>query len=301
MSTAVKSFSQDFLRSLQQKAKDYAVLVKVTLNLTVVFSAVFGYLLASGMNFTGVGVVAIMMGGFLVTSSANALNQIFEKDYDRLMKRTANRPLATGRMHPSEAFLIAGISGVAGLLILWYFFNPTTALLGAISLISYAFIYTPLKRYSTVAVFVGAIPGALPPAIGWVAFTGSITMEAHMLFAIQFLWQFPHFWAIGWLGYEDYKKAGFKLLRIDIDGRNRQTAMQIIVYIVGLMFVAVMPFIMGLTGKIALVVSLVLGMYFLYQAVVLYKKCDNPSALKVMYASLFYLPLMQIIMIIDKV
>jgi len=288
MNTAVKSFSQDFLRSLIQKAKDYAVLVKVTLNLTVVFSALFGYLLASGMSFTGVGVFAIMMGGFLVSSSANALNQIFEKDYDRLMKRTANRPLATGRMHPSEAFLVAGISGVSGLLILWYFFNPTAALLGAIS-------------FSTIAVLVGAIPGALPPAIGWVAFTGTMSIEAHMLFAIQFMWQFPHFWAIGWLGYEDYKKAGFKLLRIDIDGRNRKTAMQIIVYIIGLMFVAVMPYIMGLTGTIALIASIILGVYFLYHAVILYKKCDNPSALKVMYASIIYLPLMQIIMVIDKI
>lgn len=300
MTTRAKSLSLDLGRLLKQKIFDYGVLVKFKLNLTVVFSALFGYLLASGMAFTAIGLMAIVLGGFLVTASANALNQIMEVEYDKLMKRTKDRPLAANRMHPSEAFLVAGITGVGGLLILWYFFNPLTALLGAISLISYAFLYTPLKRMSTIAVFVGAIPGALPPAIGWVAYTGTFGLEAHLLFSIQFLWQFPHFWAIGWLGYDDYKKAGFKLLPVDIDGRNIETARQIIIYIVGLIGVGFLPYLFGVVGEIALVVTTVLGVYFLIQGFRLYKNLDNPSALKVMYGSLFYLPLVQIVMVLDK-
>ncbi|MCL4109556.1 UNVERIFIED_CONTAM: hypothetical protein GTU68_061703 [Idotea baltica] len=242
----------------------------------------------------------IALGGFLVTASANTINQLLEIDYDKQMKRTANRPLATGRMSITEAVLIAGVHGIVGLLILWLVFNPLTALLGAISLISYAFIYTPLKRISPISVFVGAIPGALPLAIGWVAATGELNFIAYTLFAIQFLWQFPHFWAIGWLGYDDYKKAGFKLLPTDYDGRNVNTAIQVVLYTIAMVAVGCIPYAIGLSGVIYLTANLVLGAFFVYRGLQLYWYCNNDYALKVMYASLFYLPITQILMYIDK-
>lgn len=286
---------------IKSKIDDYNMLIKFRLNLTVVFSAVFGYLLATGLSFDWFTLFVLSAGGFLVTAAANAINQIFEKDYDKLMKRTANRPLATDRMSVTEAILVAGITAALGTFLLGYYINPLAGWIGAISLISYAFIYTPLKRMSTIAVLVGAIPGALPPVIGWVAATGSLGVETMILFAIQFLWQFPHFWAIGWLGYEDYKKAGFKLLPIDVDGRNKKTAIYINLYIVGLITVSVLPYLWNITGAIALTVSIIMGMFFLYNGIILFKKCDDKSALRVMFASLLYLPIVQIVMILDKV
>ncbi len=288
---------------LVSKLRDYEQLVKFRLNLTVVFSAAFGYLMAVGSAIDGMSLLMLSVGGFLVTSSANAINQIIEKDYDLQMKRTADRPLATGRMDLTEGVLAAGIFGLSGLLLLWYFLNPITALLSAISLISYAFVYTPLKRYSTIAVFAGAIPGALPVLIGWVAATGAGGMNfiAFTLFSIQFLWQFPHFWAIGWLGYDDYKKAGFKLLPIEYDGRNKGTAIQMMIYIVATILVSILPFVFQLTSFASLAVVLILGAYFMYTCFRLIINCDRSSALKVMFASLLYLPLVQIALVLDLI
>ncbi len=287
-----------FLRS---KAQDYSQLVKLRLNLTVVFSAAFGYLMAAQGSIEWINLLMLSVAGFLVTSSANAINELLEKDYDKLMKRTANRPLATGRMEVTEAVLIAGMTGIVGLSMLWYCFNSMTALLGAMSLISYAFIYTPMKRYSPVSVFVGAIPGALPVMIGWVAVTGSdgIGLPLLTIFAIQFLWQFPHFWAIGWIGYESYRDAGFKMLPTEVDGRNSFTAMNIILYTVALLFVSILPFLFGMVGVFALLTVLVLGTYFIYTGIQLYRNCDDESALKVMYASLLFLPITQIVMVLN--
>lgn len=303
MYSQTHSVSQNWKSYLRAKASDYSQLVKLRLNLTVVFSAAFGFLMASEAYIDWMGLLILSIAGFLVTSSANAINQLLEKDYDRLMKRTENRPLPTGRMEVSEAVLIAGVTGVVGMLMLWFFFNSMTALLGALSLISYAFIYTPMKRYSPVSVFVGAIPGALPVMIGWVAITGSegIGIPLFSLFAIQFLWQFPHFWAIGWIGYDSYKRAGFKMLPTEEDGRNTFTAFNIILYIVALIFVSVLPYIFGMVGNVALITVLMLGFYFLYTGIQLYKNCDDASALKVMYGSLLFLPISQIVMVLNMI
>lgn len=298
-----KTQSLDINSLVKAKLQDYEQLIKFRLNLTVVFSAAFGYMMAVGSAVDFIALLMLSVGGFLVTSSANAINQIIEKDYDKQMKRTAQRPLATDRMDLTEAVLIAGLSGIFGIIILWYFLNPLTALLGAISLIAYAFVYTPLKRYSTLAVFVGAIPGALPVLIGWIGATGSEGMNiiAFSLFSLQFLWQFPHFWSIGWLGYDDYKNAGFKLLPTKVDGRNRNTAMQVIIYTVAMILVSVLPFVFQLSGAVYLAVALVLGLFFLYRGIQLFVKCDNKAAKNVMFASLIYLPVVQIIMVLDKI
>lgn len=299
-----QSINLSFLyQAFRAKLADYKVLVKFGLNMTVVFSATFGYMMALGTHFDWVSLLWLALGGFLVTSSANAINQIIEKEYDKLMKRTADRPLASGRMDLPEAVLVAGVSGILGLIILAYCFNPLTALLGAISLIAYAFVYTPLKRVSPIAVFVGAIPGALPVLIGYIAALGpaGFNTMACVLFGIQFLWQFPHFWAIGWLGYDDYKNAGFKLLTTKTDGRNKKTAVEIAFYIVALIAVSVVPTILGVTGWATLLAVGILGGYFFYTALQLIVKCDNPAALKVMFASLFFLPITQIVMVLDKI
>ncbi len=288
---------------LKSKLSDYAVLVKFRLNLTVVFSAVIGYLFAVGIGgINWVDIFLLSLGGFLVTGSSNAINQILEKDYDRLMKRTKDRPLAreNNRMSMPEAVLVAGMTGVIGLSILGFCFNEMTALLGALALLSYAFVYTPLKRISPIAVFVGAIPGALPPTIGWVSAGGDLNMVAYVLFAIQFLWQFPHFWAIGWLGYDDYKKAGYKLLP-SREGKGKSVAVQIILYTIILIVVSLFPVMMGLVGTISLIASLLAGLMMLYYGVKLFKDQNDKAALKLMFASIVYLPVMQICMVLDKI
>ncbi|MEM6318873.1 MAG: protoheme IX farnesyltransferase, partial [Bacteroidota bacterium] len=188
--------------ALSNKLNDYGLLVKFKLNLTVVFSAVMAYLIAFDRTASWIGIIVLAIGGFLVTSSANALNQVLERDYDKLMKRTENRPLAAGRMSVSEAVIVAGISCLVGTALL-SMFNAWTGLLGMVSMVLYAFVYTPMKRVSPMAVAIGAIPGALPLMIGCVAAQGGMTTLAVTLFVIQFLWQFPHFWAIAWLGDKD--------------------------------------------------------------------------------------------------
>lgn len=299
MITSLKTAYSQYVAFLKSKLNDYAILVKVRLNLTVVFSAIIGYLLAVGSNFLFIDLFFLGLAGFLVTGSANALNQIIEKDYDRLMKRTQNRPLATNRMSIVEALLIAGVFGITGLLILAVSFNTMAALIGAISLFSYAFVYTPMKRISPFAVFVGAIPGALPPVIGWIAATSLWSYEASILFSIQFLWQFPHFWAIGWLGAEEYEKAGYKLLP-NSEGRNKYTAIQILVYIVTLIVVSLAPYAISLISMVSVTTALLLGGMFLYYGYNLYKNCDNKAALKLMFASIVYLPVLQTVMVLDR-
>lgn len=275
------------------------MLTKVKLNLTVVFSSVMSYLFATGAVCRFVDVFALGFAGFLVTGSANALNQVLEKDYDKLMKRTRVRPLPTGRMGVTEAVFVAGIMGVAGIALLAYFFNNLTALLGALSLLSYAFIYTPLKRIHSIAVVVGAVPGALPVAIGWVAATSLWSYEASVLFAIQFLWQFPHFWAIGWLAADEYYNAGFRLFPMPRD-RNKRTAFQAILYIVMLVFVSLIPCQLGLTGFWYGAGAILLGLFFLYYGLKLHKYCTQQAALHLMFASIIYLPLLQILLVLGR-
>jgi len=256
------------------------------LNLIVVFSALMGYI------FAGVGLgwnlLWLFLGGFLVTASSNTINQILERDFDKLMSRTQNRPIPQGRVGVMEGWLVAGITGLSGLVLLWVMFNPLASLLGALSLFTYAFIYTPMKRFSPLAVFVGAIPGALPPMIGWAAAVGTLTFEAWMLFGFQFLWQFPHFWAIAWVAFEDYKKAGYKLLP---DGeKTSNMPIQSIIYTIALGFMAFLPYYFEVISLPAALVCAAAAIFYMIPAVKLLKNRDDKYAKQLMYASFLYLP-----------
>lgn len=285
---------------VRSKITDYAELIKFKLSATVVFSAAIAYVLASDLQFSFMGLLMITLGGMLITGAANTLNEIIEKDYDRQMKRTANRPLPAGRMSVAEAILAAGLFGVSGLLILAIYFNQLAAILGAISLLSYAFIYTPLKRFTNFAVMVGAIPGALPIVIGWVAFTGHLSPIVYVLFAIQFMWQFPHFWAIAWLAHDDYKKAGYHLLP-SADGQSRSSAVQILIYSVFLLPVSLIPFFIGFMGMPYAIIAAISGGAIIYYAFKLYYLCDKTAAKHLMLAALLYLPVLFAGMLIDKI
>ena len=283
------------------RVRDYAELTKFRLSFMVVFSAVMAYLIAGEGSVNWIGVSILALGGFLVTGASNALNQVLERDYDKLMKRTANRPVAAGRMSVSEAVMIAGFMSLIGIMAL-ALFNAWTALLGMIALISYAFIYTPFKRVGPIAVFIGAIPGALPMMIGAVAVEGQITLLALTLFGIQFMWQFPHFWAIGWLGHEDYSNAGFKIVPSNFDGKpDRQIGVQSLIYSLFLTGISLMPYAMGITGWLSAGILLILGLSFMYYSWNLYQKADRKSAKQLMFCSLFYLPIALIVLYIDKI
>ncbi len=272
--------------TIQEVFSDYLALAKNKLNLIVTFTAVVGFVLAGGAQPGDV--LWLFLGGYLVTACANTLNQIIEKDFDALMKRTQNRPMPTGRVTTTEALLFAGITGILGLLILYVVFHITAAFFGALSIFSYAFIYTPLKRISPMAVLVGAIPGALPPLIGYVAATNQLSVEALVLFAIQFLWQFPHFWAIGWLGFDDYKKAGYKLL--PRDEKEKSVPQQSIITIAVLFALSFVPYSLGMTGIIGTVICLLAAIGYAIPAIQLLKTLDNKDARNLLLASFAYLP-----------
>jgi protoheme IX farnesyltransferase len=279
---------------------DFKQLTKVGLSLSVVFSSLAGYLLAAKeINFTVLLLLAI--GGYLMVGASNAFNQIIEKDTDALMKRTMNRPLPAGRMHVSMALVIAVSFTILGLGIL-YSINPKTALFGAISIFLYTSVYTPLKSVTPLAVFVGAIPGAIPFMLGWVAASDDFSIEPGILFLIQFLWQFPHFWAIAWLQYDEYKKAGFNLM--PMGKKNRKAVLQIVIYTVCLIIVSIIP-VLKLTGNfyiypITAVILALLGGKMLFYAVKLYKKQTDKEARKLMLSSVFYITVIQIIYVVDK-
>ncbi|WP_050809662.1 heme o synthase [Ochrovirga pacifica] len=279
---------------------DFKQLTKVGLSLSVVFSAIAGYLLAvDTINYTTVALLAI--GGYLMVGASNAFNQIIEKDIDKLMKRTQNRPLPTGRFTVQTAMIIAVSFAVFGLGILYYI-NEKSALFGAISIFLYTCAYTPLKGVTPLAVFVGAFPGAIPFMLGWVAATNQFGIEAGVLFMIQFFWQFPHFWAIGWLGHDEYLKAGYNLL--PMGKRDRKAVVQILIYTVMLIFASIIP-VFHKTGTfyiypITAVVIFLCGATILYYGVQLYKDLSKDTARKLMLASVFYITVIQIIYIIDK-
>jgi len=273
------------------KIYDYGLLVKLRLNLVVVISSIFGFFIVSQGNFSWVNVLTLFVGGFLVTGAANALNQVFEKDYDILMKRTANRPVASGRMKQTEAIIFAGIACIIGISLLSTF-NSVTAFLGMISLVLYAFVYTPLKRYSTIAVAVGAIPGALPVLIGMTAYEGRITVFALLLFVIQFLWQFPHFWAIGFLGYEDYKRAGYKLLPESNGEIDRNLGLSSMFYATLIIPVAlIMQIRISEISLTSTVIAVILSLIYMYCCFQLHSRFDKKSALILMFYSFLFLPL----------
>lgn len=296
IATAEVSFHQ----AVGSKLKDYALLTKVRLSLLVVFSSAIGYAMAMGGHVDWLSMTVICLGGFLTTGASNALNQVIEKDFDKLMARTVNRPLPQERMTVIEALLLAGLMGVGGIGLLWIYFNALAALFAALALFSYAFIYTPLKRYSPIAVAVGAVPGALPPLIGWVAATGTLGIEAIVLFAIQFLWQFPHFWAIAWVSHDDYTRAGYKLLP-SAEGRDKSSALQTVVFTVFLFVSGFWPFYLGIAGTMSLVVVTGVGLFFLLQSIELYRSCTTAAARRLMFGSFFYLPVVQLALYFDHI
>ncbi|TVT40702.1 protoheme IX farnesyltransferase [Hymenobacter setariae] len=281
------------------KARAYFQLLKFRLSFTVAFSSAIGYLLGA-RELSWSRALLVILGGLLVTGSANIINQVFEKDLDKRMRRTEGRPLPTGRVSPNEAWVLCVVLGVIGLALLAYFFNPLTAALSLLSLILYGFIYTPLKTISPVCVAVGAIPGALPPMIGWVAATGFVGIPAWVLFGIQFMWQFPHFWAIAWVADDDYKRAGFKMLPSPGE-RDLRTAFQIMTYTVLLIPVSLLPLVLGISGRVSAGVALVCGVIFLLMTVQLMRTQDRKAALSIMFASFLYLPIVQIALVLDKV
>ncbi|MFZ1751677.1 MAG: heme o synthase [Saprospiraceae bacterium] len=268
---------------------DYVMLVKLKLSLVVVMSSVLGYVIAAGAFISLFDVFRLIAGGLLVTGAANTFNQVLEKDFDIMMTRTANRPIATGRLKTSDGVLFGGIMCLIGISILATF-NPLTALIGMLSLILYAFVYTPLKRYSTIAVAVGAIPGALPVLIGATAFDGRLSLMAVCLFIIQFLWQFPHFWSIGFLGYEDYQKAGFKLLPERLGKIDRNLGMSSLFYaFLILPLIAFMAIRLDVSlWSTAIVLLLTFG--YMGLSFHFHKKFDRAAAMKLMFYSFFYLP-----------
>ncbi len=285
---------------LKQAITDFGLLVKFKLTLLVLFSAVMSYAIVCEGAVSWGAMLLLTLGGFLVTGSANALNQVLERDYDRLMPRTADRPVVTGRMSVSTAVLLAGLMALFGISIL-SIFNPLTGFLGTLSLISYAFVYTPMKRSTPLAVVVGAIPGALPLIIGCVAHEGFISPIAWMLFALQFLWQFPHFWAVAWLADEDYKKAGFYLLPSKNGEKDQTTGLLSFVFCLLMVGSATLSFLLGYVGLTATVILVLLNVYWAAQCWNLYKTCERTAARKQMFTSFVHLPLSLIVLLLDKV
>ena len=279
---------------------DLKEITKMRLAVSVVFSSVAGYFLGAD-SIDAVTVLMLAIGGYCLVGASNAYNQIIEKDLDLLMDRTRNRPVPSGRMSVNTAFFIASSLTVLGLVIL-YMINPKTAMFGAISIFLYVSVYTPLKTKTPLSVFAGAFPGAIPFMLGWVAATGNFGIEPGTLFMIQFFWQFPHFWALGWWLYDDYEKGGFFML--PTGKKDKGTAFQIVLYTVWTILVSLIPA-FGVTGKLYItpfsaVLVLALGLGMLYYAIKLYQNRDGKSAKKLMLASVSYITLLQIIYVLDK-
>lgn len=279
---------------------DFKEITKARLAVSVVFSSIAGYFLgAEQLSLSAI--LLLGFGGYCMVGASNAYNQVIERDLDALMSRTANRPIPAGRMSVNTAMAIAIVLTVLGVVSL-YFLNAKTAMFGAISIFLYTSVYTPLKTKTPLAVFVGAFPGAIPFMLGWVAATNEFGIEPGTLFMIQFFWQFPHFWALGWMLDDDYKKGGFKML--PTGKKDTGTALQIIMYTIWMMVISVVPA-FGITGKLQLsvpaaILIFIMGGAMLFFALRLYTKRDNGSAKRLMLASVSYITLMQIVYVIDK-
>jgi len=291
-----------------KKIRDYLQLIKPSLSIMVVFSSVMSFALTKGsesyVDFWKM-ILLLFAGGMLVTGSANAINQVVEKDTDAQMKRTAKRPVAAGRMSATEGWIFSIVTGAAGVFILGNYFNWLAAGLAAFSLFLYAFIYTPLKKVNSIAVLVGAVPGALPCLIGWAAGDNNLGTGGWVLFAFQFFWQFPHFWAIAWVAHKDYSSVGFKLLPAD-EGPTKFTAMQTIMYSLLLVPVTLAPYYTGMCdynstqGIISLILIGLANAFMIGRCVTLYRKMDVSSARKVMFGSYMYLPVVMLALLLSK-
>ena len=312
--TKTKDVTQAANKNGNNRIKDYMQLIKPSLSIMVVFSSVISYLLAPNViEYDWLMITLLFIGGMLVTGSANAINQVTEKDTDALMKRTASRPVASGRMSVSEGWTFAVICGLAGVFILGYFFNWLSAALAAFSCFLYAFVYTPLKKVNAISVFVGAFPGALPCLIGWTAGTGLFYPFAELvvngkdysnvggwvLFAIQFLWQFPHFWAIAWVAHKDYSAAGFKLLPAE-KGPTKFTALQTVTYSLALIPVCMLPYFIGMSGLVSLVIVTIMNLFLVFQCIRLYRENSAKAARRVMFSSYVHLPVVLLALLNDK-
>ena len=279
---------------------NFLEITKVRLSVSVLFSSIAGYLLgADVVDFSEL--ILLCIGGYAMVGASNVYNQIIERDLDALMKRTENRPIPSGRMSVNTAFTIAVVLTVIGIVSL-YIINPITAMFGAISIFMYVSLYTPLKTKTSLSVFVGAFPGAIPFMLGWIAANNEFGIEPGTLFMIQFFWQFPHFWAIAWFLYDDYKKAGFFML--PNGKRDKSTALQAVLYTLWTVLASLIP-VFGVTGKLYLtpvsgVIIGLIGLVFLYFAMRLYKIKTNKVAKQFMIASVSYITLLQIVYVADK-
>jgi heme o synthase len=284
---------------LKLSIPDILQLTKVRLTTSVVFSAIAGYFIAGG-SYASFDLVYLVLGGFLVVAASNGFNQVIEKDFDLLMSRTSNRPLPSQRMKVKEAMVVSILMGAIGVALL-FVINSLSGIFGAFSLLLYVFAYTPMKRISSFSVFVGAFPGAIPFMLGWIAVTNAFTIEPVILFAIQFIWQFPHFWAIAWSCNDDYVKAGFKMLP---GPKDKGTALKALMYSIFLIPISILPA-FGIAGDLTLSVlgaalAVVIGLWFVTKAMILFKTLEDKDARKLMFASFIYLPLLQLIYVIDK-
>jgi protoheme IX farnesyltransferase len=289
--------------SLKSIYIDFREITKARLAISVVFSSIAGFMLGiyDLHSLDWMVLLKLAVGGYCMVGASNAFNQVIEKDLDSLMDRTKNRPVPAGRMSQTTALIIASLLTVVGIALL-YTINPKTAMFGAVSIFLYTSVYTPLKTMTSLSVFVGAFPGAIPFMLGWVAATGEFGIEAGTLFLIQFFWQFPHFWAIGWFLYEDYEKAGFFML--PTGKKDKGTALQIILYTVWLILASLLP-VLGYTGRlymtpIAAIIVFLLGLWMLFYAVRLYKLRTAKAARTLMLVSVSYITLLQLVYIFDK-
>ena len=290
------------------RIRDYWTLTKPSLSILVVFSSVVSFMLTRGYESFAdplYRILSLFAGGFLVTGSANAINQCVEKDTDAGMKRTASRPIASGRMSVQAGWVFAILTGFVGVSWLGWVFNLLTASLAAFSLFLYAFIYTPMKKVSSLAVLMGAIPGALPCLIGWTAGEGELSLGGWIVFAFQFFWQFPHFWAIAWVAHRDYSAVGFKLLPSD-QGPTRFTALQTVLYSLLLVPVTLMPFFTGIcsygsiSGQVGLGMVVVSNGFMIARCVQLYRGMEVAQARRVMFGSYLYLPVVMLSWLLSK-
>lgn len=283
--------------TIGEKIKAYVLFTKLRLSALVILSALSGYLFVGGK--TGISIFYLLVGGLLVTAASNGSNQIWERDFDKLMKRTQVRPLPTGKMSLTEAYIVVVLTLLVGTFML-YQLNYKSAILGLFAYVSYVFIYTPMKRISPWAVFVGAFPGAIPPLLGAVAHTNQFGLIPGVLFFVQFVWQFPHFWAIAWVAFDDYKAGGYSLLPSKF-GKSKNSAFQICVYSLLLIPFTLLPWLLGMTGIATLIIGTLASLIFFLYAYKLFLSCEDKDAKKVMFASFFFLPIVQFLYVFDRI